>query len=76
MRELLLLICTNCGPVANSSGTQTQFIPYLIQQHAQGKLPLEELIAFYPMNDFQKAIADVKAGKTVKAVLRWDDHES
>ena len=39
--------------------------------HAQGKLPLEELVAFYDMKDFEQALEDSKTGKTLKAVLKW-----
>ena len=39
--------------------------------HAKGQLPLEELVTFYDMTDFDKAIEDAKTGKTLKAVLKW-----
>ncbi|KAI9367697.1 chaperonin 10-like protein [Aspergillus egyptiacus] len=49
-----------------------KFVPYLMEQHAQGRFPLEEMITYYPVKDFEKALKDLKEGKTVKAVLVWD----
>lgn len=48
-----------------------QIIPYLVEQHAKGNYLVEEVITFYDMKDHEKAIADTKTGKTLKAVLRW-----
>ncbi|KEZ45865.1 Aryl-alcohol dehydrogenase [Scedosporium apiospermum] len=50
----------------------SKFIPYLIQLHAEGKLPLEELITFYDVKDYEKAIEDSKTGRAFKAVLKWE----
>jgi Zn-dependent alcohol dehydrogenase len=47
------------------------FIPYLIDLHRQGKLPLEKIIKYYDVKDFQSALHDAHSGKTVKAVLLW-----
>lgn len=44
----------------------------MIELHAQGKLPLEELITTYNVKDFQMAIDDAKAGRALKAVLTWE----
>lgn len=55
-----------------ANGIHLQFIPYLIQQHAEGKLPLEEIITRYKMAEYARAIQDVESGKTVKAVLTWE----
>lgn len=41
--------------------------------HAQGQLPLEELVKVYDMKDHQKAFDDVKSGVALKAVLVWKD---
>ncbi|KAL7622131.1 hypothetical protein AAE478_007633 [Parahypoxylon ruwenzoriense] len=49
----------------------TTFIPYLIEMHSKGLLPLEKLITYYDVKDYEKAIADMEEGKTIKAVLRW-----
>lgn len=46
-------------------------LPYLIEQHDKGALPLEKIITKYRVEDFQKAIDDTKDGKTIKAVLLW-----
>ncbi|KFH45674.1 Aryl-alcohol dehydrogenase-like protein [Hapsidospora chrysogenum ATCC 11550] len=51
----------------------SEFIPYLIEMHRQGKLPLEELVTFYSVKDYEKALEDSKTGAALKAVMKWDD---
>lgn len=46
-------------------------IPFLIQQHADGRYPLEKLITYYNAEDFQTAFSDTEKGVTIKAVLKW-----
>ncbi|KAF5597360.1 C2H2 transcription factor [Fusarium pseudoanthophilum] len=46
-------------------------IPELIDMHAKGLLPLEKLIAYYDIKDYEKAMADMKSGKVIKPVLKW-----
>ncbi|PWY92193.1 alcohol dehydrogenase [Aspergillus heteromorphus CBS 117.55] len=48
-----------------------KILPYLIEQHAQGNYPIEELITTYPIEQYGQAISDMKSGKTLKAVLLW-----
>lgn len=43
-----------------------------MEQHAQGKYPIEQLIAHYDVEKFQEAIDDTKSGKALKAVLNWN----
>ncbi|MFF0739144.1 NAD(P)-dependent alcohol dehydrogenase [Streptomyces sp. NPDC004111] len=44
-------------------------IPRLLDLHQQGRFPVEHLVTTYPLPDIERAIADVRAGATVKAVL-------
>jgi aryl-alcohol dehydrogenase len=46
-----------------------QFLPELLALHADGRLPLEELITTYPLADVNQAVADCVAGTTIKPVL-------
>lgn len=46
-------------------------IPYLMEQHAQGKFPLEKLIKVYDSKDFLQAFQDMKDGNVLKPVLKW-----
>ncbi|KAF5638109.1 C2H2 transcription factor [Fusarium sp. NRRL 52700] len=46
-------------------------IPELIEMHAKGLLPLEKLIAYYDIKDYEHAMADMKSGKVIKPVLKW-----
>lgn len=48
-----------------------QFLPWMMEQQAAGKFPLEKLVTVYDVKDFKQAIADSKSGKALKPVLRW-----
>ncbi|PGH10830.1 hypothetical protein AJ80_07381 [Polytolypa hystricis UAMH7299] len=48
-----------------------KFIPYLLEQYAKGELPLEEIITYYPISEYKKAIEDSENGSVIKAVLKW-----
>jgi aryl-alcohol dehydrogenase len=44
-------------------------VPRVLDLHGAGRFPLQALIRTYPLDDIAKAVADVQAGTTVKAVL-------
>jgi aryl-alcohol dehydrogenase len=44
-------------------------LPRLVELYQQGRFPVDKLMTHYPLGDIEKAIADVDAGRTVKAVL-------
>ncbi|MET9697286.1 NAD(P)-dependent alcohol dehydrogenase [Streptomyces sp. NPDC006529] len=44
-------------------------VPRLLDLHRRGRFPLERLVTGYPLADINRAVADVTAGRTVKAVL-------
>ncbi|KAF7532091.1 hypothetical protein G7054_g8293 [Neopestalotiopsis clavispora] len=48
-----------------------ELIQVLIQEHANGRYPIQHIVSVYDIEDFQQAIDDTKSGKTLKAVLRW-----
>ncbi|KAJ5746509.1 hypothetical protein N7520_011691 [Penicillium odoratum] len=48
-----------------------QMIPFLIEQYSLGKYPLNEIVKFYDIDDFDLALTDMKSGKTIKPVLVW-----
>ncbi|KAH7113632.1 alcohol dehydrogenase [Dactylonectria macrodidyma] len=48
-----------------------KLIPYLIEEHAKGNYPIEEIVRFYNITEYEQAIKDTKEGRTLKAVLRW-----
>lgn len=48
-----------------------QLIGFLMEQHAKGNYPIEELVTTYDVKDFDKAITDTKEGRALKAVLKW-----
>ena len=47
-----------------------RFIPKLIKLYQAGKFPFDRLVKFYDFSDINRAIADAKAGGTIKPVLR------
>jgi aryl-alcohol dehydrogenase len=57
------------GCVQGESEVQT-FLPRLIDLYCEGKLPIDRLITHYPHAAINEAVADMLAGKTIKAVLR------
>ena len=46
------------------------FVPALFEHVRAGKLPVEQLIAYYDFAEVNRAVADSLSGKTVKPVLR------
>ena len=46
------------------------FIPKLVDLYRQGRLPLEKIITFYPLDEIDRAVSDSESGRVVKAVLR------
>jgi aryl-alcohol dehydrogenase len=46
------------------------FIPSLIELYSQGRFPFDRMIRFYPLDEINKAVADIEAGQVIKAVLR------
>jgi aryl-alcohol dehydrogenase len=46
------------------------FIPKLIELYSQGRFPFDRMITFYPLDEINRAVADVEEGRVIKAVLR------
>ncbi|KAK4154680.1 aryl-alcohol dehydrogenase [Chaetomidium leptoderma] len=51
----------------------SEFIPFLMEEHAKGRFPMEEFVRCYDFEDYEKAIEDTHSGKTIKAVLTWKE---
>ncbi|EWG52158.1 hypothetical protein FVEG_10966 [Fusarium verticillioides 7600] len=47
------------------------YIPRMIRWFQKGQFPIERLIKFYPVEEFEKAIHDMENGSTIKPVLIW-----
>ncbi len=56
--------------VIEGDGVPDIFIPQLINLYQQGQFPFDKLIEFYPLDDVQRAVEDMEAGKVIKPVLR------
>ncbi|CAG7557605.1 unnamed protein product [Fusarium equiseti] len=46
-------------------------IPELIRMHSRAALPLEKLIKYYNIHDYENAMEDMESGKVIKPVLLW-----
>jgi aryl-alcohol dehydrogenase len=44
-------------------------IPELVRRHREGRLPLDRLVTAYPLADFDRAVAQQRAGLALKPVL-------
>ena len=49
-----------------------EFIPKLLEANRRDKFPFHKMIKTYPAKEMEKAVADIKSGETVKAVLLWE----
>jgi aryl-alcohol dehydrogenase len=57
--------------VTLGDGEPETLIPFLVSLHRQGKLPLDRLIRFYPLDGLNDAAQDMHHGRTVKPVVRF-----
>ena len=46
------------------------FIPKLIELYRQGRFPFDRLITYYPFDDINQAVEDMKKGRVIKPILR------
>lgn len=46
------------------------FIPRLVELHAQGRFPFDELVKFYDLVEINQAAEDSEKGSTIKPVIR------
>jgi aryl-alcohol dehydrogenase len=53
-----------------------RFLPKLLDLFIAGKLPIDRLVRHYPHAAIEEAVADMLAGRTIKAVLRIGSLES
>ncbi|KAL4895477.1 chaperonin 10-like protein [Aspergillus ambiguus] len=48
-----------------------EFIPKMVNWVRNGTLPLEKIVKFYSAEDFERAIANMQSGETIKPVILW-----
>ncbi|KIW16506.1 hypothetical protein PV08_06561 [Exophiala spinifera] len=49
----------------------SDYVPRMIQWHRQGNFPIDKLVKYYKVEEFEKAIHDMEQGTTVKPILLW-----
>lgn len=69
MLEFLMTGRTITG-VTEGDARPDEFIPKLIELHAQGRFPYDRLITTYSFKDINTACEDSESGKTIKPVLQ------
>ncbi|TKA01036.1 NAD(P)-dependent alcohol dehydrogenase [Actinacidiphila oryziradicis] len=65
-----LMAGRNIVGVTEGDARPEEFIPRLIELHAQGRFPYDKLITSYSFKDINTACEDSEAGKTIKPVLQ------
>ncbi|ODG98776.1 hypothetical protein A4S05_07600 [Nostoc sp. KVJ20] len=60
----------NLRGIIQGSSVPNTFLPTLLELNQQGRFPFERLITVYDFQDINKAVADTKAGKAIKPVLK------
>ncbi|KAE8155116.1 chaperonin 10-like protein [Aspergillus avenaceus] len=48
-----------------------KIIPRLVEEYRNGRLPVDKMARMYPYTECNRAIADMRSGKTVKPILVW-----
>ncbi|KAF1343941.1 zinc-binding alcohol dehydrogenase [Delphinella strobiligena] len=46
-------------------------IPHLMSLNRQGRFPFDKFLSYYPFEDLERALEDLKAGKIIKPVLTF-----
>ncbi len=63
------------GGVVEGCCVPQLFIPKLLELYRRGRFPFDRLVTYYPFEEINRAFADTKAGRAVKAVLRMEGQE-
>ncbi|KAK3377220.1 chaperonin 10-like protein [Lasiosphaeria ovina] len=48
-----------------------KFIPELMELHRQGRFPIDKICKVYPIEDLDRAMADMKSGEVIKPILQF-----
>lgn len=62
--------------VIQGDAVPQRFIPRLIGLYRQGRFPFDRLVTFHDFADINRAIADERSGKTIKAARRIGGRQS
>ncbi|KAH6605524.1 hypothetical protein Trco_004677 [Trichoderma cornu-damae] len=68
----LLLSCKQVMGVIEGAADPHILIPRLFQLYRDGKFPVDRLARFYPAEQLDQAIADLKSGLIIKPILSWE----
>ncbi len=55
--------------VVEGDSTVKIYIPKLIEMYQQGRFPFDKFVKYYKFKDINKAVKDMKDGKTIKPIL-------
>lgn len=48
-----------------------KFIPEMLTWYREGRFPVDRIVSFYPVEEYERAIADMRNGVAIKPVLLW-----
>ncbi|OJJ96432.1 hypothetical protein ASPACDRAFT_1882779 [Aspergillus aculeatus ATCC 16872] len=48
-----------------------EFVPRMIEWVRSGLLPMHKIVGFYPAENFEEAVRNMKSGRTIKPILLW-----
>lgn len=68
-----LLLGRKIRGICEGDAVPDLFIPKLVELYRQGRFPFDKLIRFYDFKDINQAVADSEHGRTIKAVLRFEN---
>ena len=56
---------------ASGDSAPNLFIPFLIEMYKQGRFLIQRLCTVFSIDDFSKAITEMRLGNVIKPVLDW-----
>ena len=57
--------------VVQGDAVPQEYALRMIAWYRQGRLPLHEIVKFYPVAQFQQALDEMRAGSVIKPILLW-----
>jgi Zn-dependent alcohol dehydrogenase len=53
-----------------------RYIPEMLNWYREGRFPVNKIVSFYPVEDFEQAITDMRKGSAIKPILLWTPKKS
>ncbi|KAL2838994.1 chaperonin 10-like protein [Aspergillus pseudoustus] len=69
----LMMGCKRIVGVIEGGANPASLLPLLIDLYKHGKFPVDKLAKVYAPGLFDKAMEDLRAGRVIKPVIKWED---